>query len=159
MNVLHKWLSRWVEGKMKPFAQKLWGRVLLIPSQEGIRPRSSQEGGEAPIPSVGVTPKLRSIGLAESLLKIGEGALLEPLISEVRRHLEPNQLGMGMPDGVVMVVLLLRYWVEAAEQSPAPLEDESDPKATIPLNLRNAYGLFLRYQTLKAAPIMHLHRF
>ena len=72
-------------------------------------------------------------------------------MSEMRRHLEPNQLGMGTPDGVVMVVLLLRAWTEAIQHDLEPNEPEEDPLAIIPLDLKNAYGMFLRSHALTAA--------
>eukprot|EP00973_Karenia_brevis_P077010 10694114-Karenia_brevis.AAC.1 len=71
-------------------------------------------------------------------------------MSEVRSHLEPNQLGMGTPDGVVLTVLLLRSCADAIMDEPSS-DDVSNPSAIIPLDLRNAYGLFLRSHALKAA--------
>ena len=152
VHALQKWLSVWAKDKMSPYAQRLWGRVVVIPIQDGARPRVPDAGNDesAPIPTVGVTPKLRPIGLAECLLKIGEGAKLDPLMAEIRRCLEPYQLGVCTPDGVVLLILLLRAWTDAIET----FEDDhmlEDPSAIVPLDLRNAYGLFFRSHALKAA--------
>ena len=37
-------------------------------------------------------------------------------MAEARRHFEPGQLGVGTPDGVVMLVLLLRAWVDCIDE-------------------------------------------
>ena len=108
IHALQKWLAAWGKCKVSSYAQRLWGRVLLIPIQDGVRQRqavqeSTQAGQELPpLPTVGVDAKIRPIGLAESLLKVGEGAKHDPLIAEIRRHFEPNQLAVGTPDGVVV---------------------------------------------------------
>ena len=107
---LRNWLACWSKHRVTPGAQQLWGRVLLVPILDGVRQRSPIESqvDTVTLPSVDATPKIRRIGLAECLLKIGEGAMIDPIIADVRRHMEPSQLGIGTPDGVVLVVLLLR---------------------------------------------------
>ena len=153
VHALQKWLALWAKDKIAPYAQRLWGRVMLIPIQDGLRPRPHGLAAEAsiPLPTVGATPKIRLIGLAESLLKIGEGALLDPLMADIRRHLEPNQLGVGTPDGVVLVISLLRCWADAICESEGTADDIEDPSAIVPIDLRNAYGMFLRSHALQAA--------
>ena len=72
---------------------------------------------------------LRPIGLAESLLKIGEGAKLEPWMPEVRRRMEPNQLDVGTPDRVVLAVMLLRSWADAIMEAERTDQISESPSA------------------------------
>ena len=101
VHALQQWLALWSKNKLAEYAQSLWGRVVLIPIQDSVRPRDPADVVAGHLPTVGAVPKLRPIGLAECLLKVGEGAKIDPLMAEVRRHLEPNQLGLTA-DGVVL---------------------------------------------------------
>ena len=56
-------------------------------------------------------------------------------------------LGLAL-DGVVLLVMLLRSWTEGADGGDTGIED---PSAKVPLDLRNAYGLFCRSHAFRAA--------
>ena len=101
--------------------------------------------------------KLRPIGLAKSLTKFVEAAIIDDIMPRVLAALEPTQLGAGTPDGCVIIVRMLQAWIrdmllkgDVSDVGCNGLNgDESFFERILPLDLQNAYGRFLRSAGLK----------
>ena len=131
------------------------GSSHVDPNSSWIAPSTTGSRSSFSLPTVGAAPKIRLIGLAESLLKISEGAKLGPIMADVCGHLEPSQLGVGTPDGVVLVVSLLRWWADSICDSERSDDISEDPSAIVPIDLHNTCGMFLRPHALQAALEWH----
>ena len=107
---LRQWCVLWALGEFPRLLAPLWTAATVVALDGGPMP---QQPGQ-PAPPEGQR-KLRPIALAEALLKLAEGVIIDQHIWGLRRAVEPRQLGAGTPDGCVLVVKALRLWQHNAE--------------------------------------------
>ena len=118
---LSRWSDVWRRAMIIPEAATLWTAACVCPLDAGS---AAVEPGAPP------KRKIRPIALAEAPLKLVEGAAVDMELSALLHVLEPRQLGCGTPDGVGLVVALMRAW--AADDVAAP--DLNDPMTQEPLH-------------------------
>ena len=95
--------------------------------------------------------KLRPITLAEVLVKFSESEGLDEQMTEIKAKMEPAQLGVGTPEGNILVLRMLQAWASDMEDDNSRCLLENDLEALqsiIALDLTNAYGLFFRSKTI-----------
>ena len=70
---------------------------------------------------------------------------------ELRRILEPKQLGAGTADGCVTLVNMLQEWVAQVSSAADDGENDGEAKAqgVLSVDFKNAYGQFLRSAAIK----------
>lgn len=142
---LQKWVTMWTRASIQPSTTDLWTAAIVILVDCG------------PDPSDPATRKIRPIGLAEHLTKLAESICIQVNFNGVRSCLEPSQLGAGTPDGCILLVQLLRKWVDhMADQGEVDedsvqhlLLDDSRFEGVLPIDFKNAYGRFYRSSGLK----------
>ena len=100
---LQKWAAMWNSGRTCSYTSGLWTAGLSIPIDCGERP-STLTGR-----------KLRPITLVESLVKFAEAVGLDELTEEIRKYMEPMQLGVGTPDGNIVLLRVLQSWANDIE--------------------------------------------
>ena len=131
---LRLWSELWSKGRVEDEIIEQWTGQIMAPKDCG--------------PKAGTDPaacvrKLRPIALEECLVKFGESACIDECAVEIRRALEPRQVGSGTPDGTVLAIGVLQQWVAAILEGPAA-SDSADPELILSLDLENAYGKGLR---------------
>ena len=147
MAALQKWCGRWNSSKAFSYSTELWIAGAGIPIDQG--PRETEVTGR----------KIRPITLAESLVKFAESVVSDMMHEDVRKHLEPMQLGCGTPDGNIILLKILQAWAADMEKANAEalVEDALDKLgAVIALDLKNADGMCNR--SLAVDEIMEIMR-
>eukprot|EP00973_Karenia_brevis_P026450 3648938-Karenia_brevis.AAC.1 len=125
----------WNSGRVCMYTTKLWCAGVAVPIDCG--PRAETQTGR----------KLRPIVLLETLPKFAEAVGLDEANDQVRRVLEPEQLGAGTPDGNIILLRALQAWSkEMAEANYVNLAAAhlNALEAVVALDLTNAYGFFHR---------------
>eukprot|EP00973_Karenia_brevis_P061956 8616811-Karenia_brevis.AAC.1 len=87
--------------------------------------------------------------MSEHLLKFVEGVAVDMNAAQVRKQLEPTQLGCGTPDGAPLLVRMLRAWATDILGKGDRESNMIDEDAITALDLENAYGRFYRSSALK----------
>ena len=118
----------------------LWCATLLEPVDQGPAKDPAAE-------STVRGRKLRPIMLCEALVKLAETVAIDGVILHIRRSLEPHQLGVNTPDGVVMAVRVLRGWADDIEQGAASTQSTD---VLVGTDLANAYCRMLRSGGLRS---------
>ena len=132
----------WASGTLCDNTRKLWTGGIVVPVDNGEKLQRPQER------------KLRPAGLAEHLTKFAEGVIIEENLLELRKHLEPRQVGAGMLDACVVLVRALQSCIQDIVQhgdvSTAVIE-EADPRldGVAAVDFVNAYCKFLRCKALR----------
>ena len=83
----------------------LWHAGLIEPSDCGERSAVNED--------VALSRKLRPIAQMEALVKLVETSVIDECTEELRKQLEPHQLGMAITDGPIIAVKVLRGWLTA----------------------------------------------
>eukprot|EP00973_Karenia_brevis_P095954 12429956-Karenia_brevis.AAC.1 len=140
IQALQKWTSMWSSGRVCQYTTGLWTTGLAVPIDCG--PRAETQTGR----------KLRPIVLLECLPKFAEAVTLDAEAETIQRILEPEQLGVGTPDGNIILLRMMQAWAEEIETSNKDkiargILDELEAMAA--LDLTNAYGLFYRSGAIK----------
>ena len=81
------------EGKLGAAAARLWSAAILEPVDGG--PAPEPEPGEKRVGAHG--RKIRPIGLSEPLIKLAENLAIDAVEGQLRKFLEPSQLGALTP--------------------------------------------------------------
>lgn len=126
---LARWSTLWAKGNITEDVAELWTAAIVVPVDCG---QAKVGPDEAP------RRKLRPIACAEAPLKLAEGVLIDGMLPELARVLEPRQVGCGMADGAGIVVSLVRSW--AADIVSTDRTDHADPETILGVDLANAYG-------------------
>ena len=122
-------------GRVILYTTTLWTAGIAVPVDCG--PWAEAQTGR----------KFRPITLLEALPKFAAAVGLDESSDEVRKILEPEQLGSGTPDGNIILLRALQSWSSAMEDTNRSSVDEAvfeELEAVIALDLTNAYGLFHR---------------
>ena len=94
----------WNSGNVSNYTTDLWTAGTVTPLDEGLR--EEEITGH----------KIRPIILCECLVKFSEGIEIEEEWEEIGKYMEGNSnLGVGTPDGNVIILRMLQTWVEEAE--------------------------------------------
>ena len=157
---LRLWTELWTRGRIQPTTVLLWNGQVAAPKDCGPKKDDPTQR------------KLRPIALEEALVKFAETAACDAELGPVLEALEPVQLGVGTPDGTVLLVSVLRAWLRgdqregsgveapgvashdyAEEWRPNAAEAASDAGRGTPVyfssDLKNAYGLVKRSALLR----------
>ena len=68
--------------------------------------------------------------------------------TNLRRVLEPHQLGVGTPDGIVIIARVMRGWVNDIQWKA---DNVGTPDGVVNSDLGNVFGLMVRSEALKSA--------
>ena len=98
---LARWSTLWAKGNITSEVAELWTAAIVVPVDRG---QAKVGPVEAP------RRKLRPIACAEAPVKLAEGTLIDGMLPELARVVEPRQVGCGMADGAGIVVSLVRSW-------------------------------------------------
>eukprot|EP00973_Karenia_brevis_P021632 2975424-Karenia_brevis.AAC.1 len=150
VTALQKWAGMWNNGRVCAYTSSLWTTGLCIPVDCGEKPAT-------------VTGrKLRPITLLEVLVKFAESVCLDEAAETVKTYMEPAQLGVGTPDGNVILLRVLQSWAEDMETDNAQAVQDGRLEALqaiAPLDFTNAYGMFFRshvvHEVMEHLPILN----
>ena len=92
--------------------------------------------------------KLRSIALAEVLMKLTESCVIEQHIDRLLESVEPTNLELGTPGAAALIVPMVRGW--AIDMAGAPKVGQ-DGDGVLAIDLENAYGRAFRSTSFEAA--------
>ena len=136
ITALRKWCGVWNGGMVSPYTTELWTGGLVTPLDEG--PKEETITGR----------KIRPIILCECLVKFAEGVDIETDWDQISKYMEAHaNLGVGTPDGNVVLLKVLQSWVEEMEidNTAAWISDKLEEiRALVGIDLQNAYGEFYR---------------
>ena len=121
--------------------------------------RERDEDGAPDAPSYSATTKVeplrkvRPLGQSDALLKLLETTAIEEELQCLLEKLEPKQQGVGTKDGVIIVVKLLRQWIEDIEEDvcweellgtvrEGTLCPNANHEAILELDITNAFGSY-----------------
>ena len=101
-------------------------------------PKKPEPGQQMPQPC---PRKLRPIALAEVLMKLAKGCVIEQHLDRLLKRAEPTNLGLGTPDAAALVVRTVRGW--ANDMAAAPTQGQ-DADVVLPIGPENACGRAFR---------------
>ena len=131
----------WNSGQVSEYTTKLWTAGLVTPLDEGRK--DGTDTGH----------KIRPITLCECLVKFEEGVGIVEDWDGVKKYMEKNaNLGVGTPDGNVIILRVLQSWVEEIEKENEEAWNHQkwdELKALIGIDLTNAYGEYFRSEAVE----------
>ena len=143
--VLREWMGTWPQAVVPHCTVKIWTAASIAPLECG--PKKPEPGQQMPQPC---PRKLRPIALAEVLMKLTEGCVIEQHIDRLLKSVEPTNLGLGTPDAAALIVRIriVRDWANDVAVAPKVGQDAD---VMLPIDLENAYGRAFRSTCLEAA--------
>ena len=135
------WATMWARGRIGVSATALWTAATIAPVDSGWQAGEVPEGEER-------QRKLRPIACAESLVKLVETLAIDDVAQQMLEQFEPEQLGVGTPDGAPLIITLVRSWAEALQRAEGT-EEQADEESLLGIDLENAYGRALRSACLE----------
>ena len=132
-------------GRFTAADAMLWCGAVLEPVDCGPKPEPEPDAAAGQDPG-DLPRKLRPIALTEALVKLSESMTIDECIDDIRRALEPSQLGAATPDGAVLAVRILRGWARDIEEGG----DTALNDVIAGTDLENAFGRLFRSSGLAA---------
>ena len=136
-------MGTWTQAVGPHQTAMLWTAATIAPLDCGPKkPEPGQQLAE-PCPR-----KLRTIALAEVLMKLTESCVIEQHVDSLFKSVEPTNLGLGTPDAAALSVRIVRGWTNDIAGAP---RQGQDADVVLPIELENAYGRAFRSTCLEAA--------
>ena len=97
--VLRDWIGTWTQAVVPHKTGRLWTAARIAPLDCG--PKKTELGQQLP---QSCPCELRSIALAEVLMKLTESCVFGQHIDKLFKVVEPPNLGLGTPDAAAVIV-------------------------------------------------------